>query len=872
VIGKTGRPEPATPSERARIGAWRLLLTAGAVALTLAALEGSDAIAAPAKAQTQAALPDDGLGPKDIYVEADEVVDDHDKKLVTATGHVEMRYQGRTLRADTVSYNSVTGVAHASGHVVMINPDGTQEYGADVTLDDQFRAGVALGFSGRMEDNITMVAGAAIRRSETVTELNHGIYTPCNLCKADGKTPKKPTWSIEATRIVEDRNRRIIYYRHAVIRVLGIPVFYAPIFWHPDPTAPRQSGLLAPKITYSNNRGLSYAQPYYLDLSPSAGLTVTPQINTRVAPLLSLRFKEQFYAGDLDLRVGYTYEQEFDTHHLFGQDTSRSYILGRGSVQLDPDWTLGFGAERVTDPTFFARYSVPQVFVDRGPFPTDTDRLISQAYVERRDYTSYFSAAALSFQSLRAAVLDDGVQPIGIESFDTSDAFPTALPVEGHYDPTSPVLGGRLRFTGQAVALLRNDPVISLTDPLGVDTPGPQLYSAKNVIDTPRPVPTAADPVSSLTYRDSRSLDAEANWQSSVIFSGGLRIQPFADLRADYFSVNDGLIESLVGSTAMLSPADTEVGRYLASVGADLSWPFVRPVPGGSLIVEPLAQLILANRLKFNPSIPNEDSVAFEFDETNLFSLNRFSGYDLAESGARANLGVRATLDLDGGRSASLLLGRTLREYPDDAFTPTSGLQGQSSDWVTFASVTPVSGLSLFNRARFGGNDWTVKREEAGVNFGLGRLYASVRYVYEQSGIVQVDCTVQELTVSPAGVDECPSPYGGALVPDGSSVIGAVENMDLHGSWFFLKNWGVTVNATYDFVGYEVNNRYHPVWPQAQVGLTYLDECIRLDLIYTHDEYYSATIGPSDSVAVRLTLTTLGGTLGAPTSSTRGSR
>jgi LPS-assembly protein len=58
----------------------------------------------------------------------------------------------------------------------------------------------------------------------------------------------------------------------------------------------------------------------------------------------------------------------------------------------------------------------------------------------------------------------------------------------------------------------------------------------------------------------------------------------------------------------------------------------------------------------------------------------------------------------------------------------------------------------------------------------------------------------------------------------------------------------------------------------AQLSLTYLDECLRVDVIYTHEEYYSATIGPSDSVAIRLTLNTLGGTLAAPAMSRAGSR
>ena len=838
------------------------MVSAAMLLVHATAAEAKDAKSSTSSAKIPATIPpDDGLGPKDVYLEADTVVDDHPQKTVTATGHVEARYQGRTLRADKVVYNTVTGVSHAVGNVMIVSADGSVEYSHDTTLDDQFRTAVALGFSARMAPNITMVAGAAIKRTETVSELNNGVYTPCNICKSDGKTPKAPTWSIQAKRIIEDRDHQVIYYKHAIIRVLGVPVFYAPIFWHPDPTAKRSSGLLAPRrIGYSKYRGLSYEQPYYWAISPYSDLTISPEINTRVNPFLNLRYREQFYSGAIDIRTGYTYEQEFDGHTKFGDDTSRSYILAKGAFRLDPQWTVGFGAERVTDPTLFHRYSVSQIYSDRGPFPTDTDRLISQLYADRLDSHSYFSAAVLNFESLRAAVIEttgpNGGLTAGNESFDTSASFPTATPIEEHFDPSQPILGGRVRLTGSAVTLTRNNPVIDVTDPAGLLPAGPQPYSYHGVVTTQPP----ADPVSSLVYRDSRSADAEVNWQSNLTFTSGIRIQPFVDARFDYFSTNRAQVET--GSSLVLTPADTSVTRGLGTVGANLSWPFVKPIWGGSLVIEPLAQLIYANRLKFNPNVPNEDSVSFEYDETTLFEINRFSGYDLAEGGARANLGARATLDLTGGRSASFLIGRTFRTEPDTVFTPQSGLQGTSSDWVTAASVTPIAGLSFFNRARFSGNDWTVQREEAGVNFGYGRLSASVRYLYELSGLVQVNCT----TFIPGSNGEplCPSPFGGASVIEGSSVIGKVENADINGSWFFTKNWGVTINATHDFVGYETNGKYKPVWPVAQLGLTYLDECMRIDLIYTHDETYSATIGPSNSIAFRLTLTTLGGTLGNP--------
>jgi LPS-assembly protein len=875
---------PACRSERLSGLTGKAALLFGVAAMALLATEahaksGKDPNAAPKIGAAKLATPavvDDGLGPKDIYLEADSVVDDRDQHTVTATGNVEVRYQGRTLRADSVTYNSVTGVSHAVGNISIMSADGTVEFSRDTELDDEFRAAVALGFSARLQDNVTLIAGAAIKRTETITELNNATYTPCDICKTDGKTPKRPTWSIQAARIIEDRDRQVIYYKKAIIRVLGVPVMYLPLFWHPDPTAKRSSGLLAPRrIDYSARRGFSYEQPYYWAISPYSDLTISPQLNTRVNPFVNLRFREQFYSGSIDIRAGYTFDQEFDTHNKFGAKTSRSYILGKGSFALDPKWTVGFGVERVTDPTLFRRYSVGQVYSDRGPFPTDTDRLISQLYATRQDNQSYFSVAALSFESLRASVLDVG-NTATVQSNDSSQSFPVALPVEEHYDPAAPVLGGRLRFTGSAVALIRNNPVIDITDPEGLLPAGPQPYTYHGLVQTARPSESGDDLISSLTYRDSRSANFEANWQSTYTFTSGIRVQPFADARFDYFSINNGTLQtgvlstaSATGAASVLTPAETNDTRGLGSVGADLSWPFLKPMWGGSLVIEPLAQLVFANRVKFDKNIPNEDSVSFEYDETNLFALNRFSGYDLAEGGARANIGARATLDLTGGRSASLMFGRTFRSQPDLVFLPQSGLQGTDSDWVTALSVTPIKGFTVFNRARLDGESWRPRREEAGANFAFGRLSASVRYLYEQSGLVQVSCAVQDLQLL-NNVEVCPSPFNSTtLVPNGSSLIGRVENAEVSGSWFFTKNWGVTANATHDFIGYETNNTYHPVWPMAQFGLTYLDDCVRVDLIYTHDETYSATIGPSNSIAIRLTLTTLGGTITPATKNSR---
>ena len=846
----------------------RTLLLAGVAVL---------ACHAPALAQTSGAtlrnrgpaapLPDDGLGPRDLMLEADTVAQDQPRSLVTAVGHVEARYQGRTLRTDKLVYNTVTGEAHAMGHAVVVNPDGSTVYGDDITLDDQFRAAVAIGFATRELGNTTLTAGAAVRRNDVVNQLNDAVYTSCNICAKDG-SPKPPSWSISASRIIEDRQHQVIYYRNAVIRVLGVPVFYAPVFWHPDPTSPRRSGLLAPKIEYSRRRGGSYQQPYLITLGPSTDLIVSPELSTRVNPFLNLRYTERFYSGMIDIRAGYTYSEEFNNHQFFDNDTSRSYILARGLFDVTPDknWVWGFGAERVTDPTLFARYGIHDVYTDRGPFPADTDRLISQLYTVRADDTSYVSVAALDFESLRAygnqPLIGPNGQPVlnsaGVEQFspeiavESTRAFPAVAPlIEARYVAPNDFLGGQLRFQGSAVALSRNDRVFSIFDPGGVQPEGPQLLTAASLANLANTPGVSGGLISGLSYKDSRRVSLGGDWRSSFTLDNGLRLEPFVFGRGDAYSITDpmliqGFLGTKTGSNVLMganggglveTPGQDSVTRLDGTAGLNVSWPFIKPIGAASIVLEPLAQLDLSPVYRFNPNIPNEDSASFEYDETNLFSIDRFSGFDLQEGGQRLNVGGRGTVNWGAGSQASLLVGRTFRAQPDDQFTELSGLRDTSSDWIVAATAQPITGLSLFTRSRLNKDTYDIEREEAGVFYSAGpRFSVSANYDLNENGQSQL---------LPGA-----TPITGQVI--GQTIIGKTEDISLNGTAFLTPHWGVSGIVSRDLQG--------NVFPIAQLDLIYQDECIRVDVLYTRDETYGNVIGNSNSITFRIGLSTLGGT------------
>ncbi len=617
---------------------------------------------------------DQALGSDGFYMEADSMIRDDEHHAWVAKGSVEARYQGKVLRADEVDYNQQNGVVTARGDVQLLSPDGTSEFAKSMTLDQDFKAGMALTFSTRQEPNTKIVADEALRLNRDAMALNKAVFTVCDICAADGE-PETPTWSIQAAQVIQDHEHKVIFYKNAVIRVKGLPVLYTPVFWHTDPTAKRGSGFLAPQLGMDSRRGFFYEQPYLWVISPYSDLVVSPQVNARVAPLLNTELRKRFYSGQIDVRAGYTYAQQSDSKgQPYDNLTSRSYILARGAFAPTDHWSWGFSAERVTDPLLFQRYTVPNAFDPRGLFATDDQRLISQLYAVEQDSRSYLSIAAMSFQGLRVG--------------DQNGTFPIVAPlIEGRYDPSVLILGGRLRLEGAAVLL-----------------------------DRPRSMVTDTAP-----GEDSRRASLGGDWRSSYTLYDGVRLEPFANARGDLYNVDQ------------VSATNTGLhttGRALGTVGIDASWPFFRRTGGMTVVLEPLAQLAVSPRSVTNPYIPNEDSQIIDFDETNLFEANKSPGFDYYEGGARANVGGRASFRWDGGGQAQVMAGRSLRTLADSTLPVRTSLNQTASDWVVAASASGL-GVSGFSRALIDSQTERMRRLEVGANAGFSRVSGYARYLHD---------------------------------------------------------------------------------------------------------------------------------------------
>ena len=159
----------------------------------------------------------------------------------------------------------------------------------------------------------------------------------------------------------------------------------------------------------------------------------------------------------------------------------------------------------------------------------------------------------------------------------------------------------------------------------------------------------------------------------------------------------------------------------MPTVGLEYRYPFINVQPWGTTTIEPIAQVIIRPNETYAGKLPNEDAQSMVFDASNLFSVDKFSGYDRVEGGGRANVGVQATTQFDRGGTVKVLFGQSYQLFGMNSFavqdaTNTgvdSGLATPRSDYVASVDYSPNRPIRSASRSRFDQQTWNVQRFEA---------------------------------------------------------------------------------------------------------------------------------------------------------------
>ena len=124
------------------------------------------------------------------------------------------------------------------------------------------------------------------------------------------------------------------------------------------------------------------------------------------------------------------------------------------------------------------------------------------------------------------------------------------------------------------------------------------------------------------------------------------------------------------------------------------------------------------------------------FDTSNLFAVDKFSGYDREEGGGRANVGVQSTTQFDRGGSVTTVFGQSYQLFGLNSFAVAdvtntaldSGLDKPASDYVASINYSPNRTYTFSTRARFDELTGSVERFEAEGRANYDRFSVSLLY------------------------------------------------------------------------------------------------------------------------------------------------
>ncbi len=269
----------------------------------------------------------------------------------------------------------------------------------------------------------------------------------------------------------------------------------------------------------------------------------------------------------------------------------------------------------------------------------------------------------------------------------------------------------------------------------------------------------------------------------------------------------------------------------MPTIGVDYRYPFISTHGWGTQTIEPIAQVIARPNETQIGRFPNEDAQTLVFDDSNLFRVDKFSGYDRVEGGGRANYGAQYTAQFNQGGFVNMLFGQSYQLFGQNSFAQASatntgldsGLDTRASDYVARASYAPNSTYKLTSRFRFDKDDFTLQRAEYEVPPPISTA--------NSTSLLYGDYAAQPLL----GYNDRRQGFLGT------------------GSVKLDANWLLRASALYD-----VRTRQ---FTSNMIGLAYMDDCLILAANYiTNYSYGTGVAVLNHTVMLQLSLRTLGGT------------
>jgi LPS-assembly protein len=538
-------------------------------------------------------------------------------------------------------------------------------------------------------------------------------------------------------------------------------------------------GLSHPDGTQGGGTGFLVPEMRY---SRRNGLALSAPYYLRFSSNRDLTVTPHVYTGVLPML-----EAEYRQLTSLGAFDIHGYLTYGSRLQLDPLGQPGLSEDKgirgyiegsgrlIFSPTWSltaaGRYATDRTFMRRYDISHD-DRLRSMVEAERITSDSYISIAGWAFEGLRITDVG-GTQPIALPAIDA------------RWRIADPILGGRVELQANSLSLYR---------PEGQDT---------------------------------QRAFASATWERRGITPLGQELVLTAFARGDAYHAND----TLLTQTVSYRGNEGWSGRFIGALAVDLKWPFVGQFLGGTQRLTPRVQFVASPPTE-NLDIPNEDARSVDLEDSNLFALNRFPGYDRWEDGVRVTYGADWEFELPGV-SVTTNIGQSYRlSNRATILPPGTGLSDRFSDIVGRTTVQVGRLVNFVHRFRLDKSSFALRRNEIDATIGGRRTYATIGYLRLDRNI---DPSIEDLRDR--------------------------EEIRLGGRISFARYWSVFGSTVVDLTDRKedplsIADGFEPV--RHRLGILYNDDCIELGLTWRRDYETSGDARRGNTFLIRVALRNLG--------------
>ncbi|WP_294392131.1 LPS assembly protein LptD [uncultured Sphingomonas sp.] len=621
-------------------------------------------------------------------------------------------------------------------------------------------------------DNMVLADGGrlAARHGERRGDRTVLDHAAYTPCSVEGNDgcPKRPSWQITALRVVIDQGRHRIFYHNARLALFGQTILALPSFSHPDGSEPGSGG-----------SGLLLPQ---VQVSNATGLEYAQPYYRTFGPNRDLTITPHLYTKVLPALEG-TY-RALDANGAYRVSAMGTYgsRLPASVVRLpdadkdrgirgyiDANGTWQFGPYWTVSGA--ARVASDRTFMKRYDISND-DRLRSTVKAERIDPDSYLSVAGWFVQDLRPG-FNQGQQPIALPAVDYRKRF------------ADPWLGGTFQAQANSLSLIRTD------------------------------------------GQDTQRVFGGLRWDLRKLTDLGQEVTFTAYGRTDLYHTND----VLATATPLYRGAEGWHVRQVAALAADMRWPFVGEVFGGNQTVTPRVQVVASPHTK-NLVIPDEDARAVDLEDSNLFALNRFSGYDRWEDSSRVTYGGEYNFALPRFEVRAVI-GQSYRLTSEPTLLPAgTGLSERFSDYVGRVSVRYGDWIEFTHRFRLDKDNLAIRRNEIDAIVGSRTTYLQIGYLRLNRDI---DPSIEDLR------DRTELRLGGRV--------------RLARYWSVFGSTVVDLTSSADDPG-SLSDGYEPV--RQRLGVQYEDECVSLGLTWRRDYDPTGDARRGSTFSLRLALKNVG--------------